>query len=326
MLQNEVLAMAEVHSGNRWQEAGEPAISIIIPAYREAAIIGEVVARIHAVMQADGRPYEILVVDDGSEDETAARALEAGACTISHPYNIGNGAAVKTGIRHARGDILVMLDGDGQHAPEDIPRLLEKLNRYDLVVGARTRDSESQVHRDLANQVYNWLASYVCGRKIEDLTSGFRAMRGDLARGFVYLLPNTYSYPTTITLATVRSGRSLAYVPIRAARRVGKSKIRLLRDGTRFLMIILKIATFFSPLKVFVPASMVMFLTGFGYGLFKVLFLNDRYGPTSAMLMTVAVLVFLVGLVSEQVAQLRFDRSESLMLSSRPSEGDGKAS
>lgn len=315
MLQDEVLTMTEIDGDGSRQEAGEPAVSIIIPAYREAAIIGDVVRRIHAVMQADGRPYEILVVDDGSEDETAARAAEAGADTISHPYNIGNGAAVKTGIRHARGDFLVMLDGDGQHAPEDIPRLLEKLDRYDLVVGARTRDSESQIHRDLANRIYNWLASYVCGRKIEDLTSGFRAMHGDLARGFVYLLPNTYSYPTTITLATVRSGRSLAYVPIKAARRVGRSKIKLFRDGSRFLMIILKIATLFSPLKVFVPASILMFLTGFGYGLFKVLFLHQRYGPTSAMLMTVAVLVFLVGLVSEQVAQLRFDRSEQALLS-----------
>lgn len=291
--------------------AGAPAISVIVPAYREAAVIGQVVERIHKVMQLDGRPYEIIVVDDGSGDETAARAAGTGARTISHPYNIGNGAAIKTGIRHARGSILVMLDGDGQHAPEDIPRLLAQIGPYDMAVGARTRDSDSAAHRDLANLIYNWLATYVCGRRIEDLTSGFRAMKGDLARGFVYLLPNTFSYPTTITLATVRSGRSLAYVPITAARRVGRSKIRPLRDGSRFLMIILKIATLFSPLKVFVPAAILMFLTGFGYGLFKVLFLSQRYGPTSAMLMTVAVVVFMVGLVSEQVAQLRFDRSET---------------
>lgn len=284
-------------------------VSVVIPAYNEAAIIAIVVRKVRTVL--DGQRFEVLVVDDGSTDATAPAAAEAGAQVIKHPYNIGNGAAVKTGIRGARGQILVLLDGDGQHRPEDIPRLLEKVGLYDLVVGARTRESKTHLHRDLANKIYNWLASYVCGRKIEDLTSGFRAMKTDLARGFVYLLPNTYSYPTTITLATVRSGRSLAYVPIKAELRVGKSKIKVFRDGARFFLIILKIATFFSPLKIFIPASILMFLVGFGYGLFKVLFLGARYGPTSAMLMTVAVLIFMVGLVSEQVAQLRFDRSES---------------
>jgi hypothetical protein len=169
----------------------------------------------------------------------------------------------------------------------------------------------------MANRIYNWLATYICGRKIEDLTSGFRAIKADIARGFVYLLPNTFSYPTTLTLAIVRSGYSLAYVPIKTARRVGRSKIKLLQDGSRFLLIILRIATFFSPMKVFLPASVLMFLVGFGYGLFKVIFLNSRYGPTSAMVMTVAVLVFLMGLVSEQVAQLRFGRSDVLDSQSR---------
>lgn len=291
-------------------EGDSPRISIIIPAYNEAEVIGSVVEGVVHTVGEFGLDAEILVVDDGSGDGTAAIAEEAGASVARHPYNIGNGAAVKTGIRRARGEVLVMLDGDGQHSPEDIPRLLAKLESYDMVVGARTSDSETGVHRDLANTVYNWLASYVCNRRIEDLTSGFRAMKAELARGFVYLLPNTFSYPTTITLATLRSGRSLTYVPINACRRVGKSKVRLLRDGLRFLLIVLKIATFFSPLKIFVPASMAMFLTGLGYGLFKVMFLGARYGPTSAMLMTVSVLVFLVGLVSEQVAQLRFDRSE----------------
>jgi glycosyltransferase involved in cell wall biosynthesis len=287
-----------------------PFISVIIPAYNEAGAIGTVVQRLVNVLEASGLDAEILVVDDGSDDETGAIAEEAGATVIKHPYNIGNGAAVKTGIRSARGDILVMLDGDGQHDPEDIPRLLEKLGPYDMVVGARASDSETSVHRDVANTIYNWLASYVCGRRIEDLTSGFRAMKADLARSFVYLLPNTFSYPSTITLAVVRSGRSLAYVPVRVSARVGKSKIRLLRDGSRFLLIVLRIATFFSPLKVFIPASLAVFFTGFGYGLFKVVVLGTRYGPTSAMLMTVSVLIFLMGLVSEQVAQLRFDRTE----------------
>lgn len=287
-----------------------PAVTVIIPALNEARSIANLVDRTHGVLQFRHDAYEIIVVDDGSQDDTAALAQQAGARVISHPYNLGNGAAIKTGIRNARGDILVMMDGDGQHVPEDIPRLLEKLGPYDMVVGARTPESETDTHRDIANQTYNLFATYVCNRKIDDLTSGFRAIKADIARGFAYLLPNTFSYPTTITLASVRSGYSLAYVPIETRRRIGKSKIKLFRDGSRFLLIILKIATFLSPLRVFVPASLLMFLTGFGYGLFKIVALNSRYGPTSAMLMTMAILVFLVGLVSEQVAQLRFDRSE----------------
>lgn len=297
--------------GRMGSEGNGPLISIIIPAYNEAGVIGSVVERVVNTVERSDLDAEILVIDDGSDDYTAAVAERAGAEVVSHPYNIGNGAAVKTGIRRARGDVLVMLDGDGQHDPEDIPRLLDKLGPYDMVVGARTSDSETGAHRDVANRIYNWLASYVCSRRIEDLTSGFRAMKADLAQAFMYLLPNTFSYPTTITLATVRSGRSLGYVPIKAAKRVGRSKISLTRDGVRFLLIVLRIATFFSPLKVFIPASVMMFLTGFGYGLFKVVALGSRYGPTSAMLMTMAILVFLVGLVSEQIAQLRFDRSES---------------
>lgn len=288
-----------------------PKISVIIPAYYEETMITPIINRIQNTLDSLPHTYEIIVVDDGSQDNTAHCAQEAGARVIVHPYNIGNGAAVKTGIRNARGDILVMLDADGQHPPEEIPHLLELLDPYDMVVGARTRESDSDWHRNIANSVYNWFASYVCGRKIEDLTSGFRAIKADVARSFVYLLPNTFSYPTTITLAVVRAGYSLAYVPITAPRRVGKSKIKLFRDGSRFLIIILKVATLFSPFKVFIPMSILMFLTGIGYAFFKVLVLGQRYGPTSAMLMTMAVMIFMVGLVSEQVAQLRFDRAEA---------------
>jgi len=284
-------------------------ISIIVPAFNEAEVIGQLVARIRR-LYPDSTDVEVIVVDDGSTDDTGSIAQAAGAWIIRHPYNMGNGAAVKTGIRNACGQLLVMLDGDGQHAPEDIPKLLSQLGPYDMVVGARTRESETGFHRDLANTVYNSFATYVCGRRIEDLTSGFRAIKGNIAREFVHLLPNTFSYPATITLAIVRSGYSLAYVPIKASRRVGKSKIKLLRDGTRFLLIILKIATLFSPLKVFVPASLFMFLLGIGYGLFKVIVLHTRYGPTSAMLMTMSVVVFLIGLVSEQVASLRMQNRE----------------
>jgi glycosyltransferase involved in cell wall biosynthesis len=285
-------------------------ISVIVPVYHEETVIASVVRNIREVLDKVGKKYEIIVVDDGSQDSTASHAREAGARVISHPYNMGNGASVKTGIRHARGKILVMLDGDGQHSPEDIPQLLEKLGTYDMVVGARSRDSETSLHRDLANKIYNGFATYICKRRIEDLTSGFRAVKGHLARNFLYLLPNTFSYPTTITLATVRAGHSLTYVPIKTVQRIGKSKINLLGDGARFFLIITKIATFFSPFRVFLPVSIIMFLLGFFYGLFKVIVLGTRYGPTSALLMTIAVVVFMVGLVSEQVAQLRFERSE----------------
>jgi glycosyltransferase involved in cell wall biosynthesis len=294
------------------EESGSPIdISIILPAFQEEQGIPPLLNRIREVMDRLGRTWEVVVVDDGSTDGTAARAREAGSRVISHPYNIGNGAAVKTGIREARGRVIVMMDADGQHEPADIPRLLEPLGPYDMVVGARTKASETSLHRDLANKVYNWFASYICNRKIEDLTSGFRAIKATAARAFLYLLPNTYSYPTTLTLAIVRSGRSLKYVPVKAARRVGRSKIRLIRDGSRFFFIIMKIATLFSPMKVFLPVSALMFLTGVGYGLIRIFFFGGRYGPTSAMLITMAVVVFMVGLVSEQVAQLRFDRSEA---------------
>lgn len=285
-------------------------VSIIVPAYREAEGIAAVIERVCRVMDALDHSYEIVVVDDGSDDETARRAKEAGAQVISHPYNMGNGAAVKTGIRNAKGETLVTLDGDGQHAPEDIPRLLEKLGPYDMVVGARAGDSAVSLHRSMANRIYNRFATYMCKRRIEDLTSGFRAVKVEIARQFVSLLPNTFSYPTTITMAVVRSGYSLTYVPVKTTRRVGKSKIRLVKDGSRFLLIIIKIATLFSPMRVFLPVSALMFLSGVGYGLFRIFGLGTRYGPTSAMLMTVAIVIFMVGLVSEQVAQLRFDRSE----------------
>ena len=285
-------------------------LSVIIPVFNEEKIIAPIISQIKTALDALDYQYEILLIDDGSEDNTALIAQEAGARVISHPENMGNGAAIKTGIRNAKGKNLVMMDGDGQHPPEDLPRLLQELGPYDMVVGARVKGSETAAHRDFANRIYNFLASYISGRKIEDLTSGFRVIKAEAARGFVYLLPNTFSYPTTITLALLRSGRSLTYVPYQAKRRVGKSKIKLIRDGIRFLLIILRITTYFSPLKVFIPVSVIMFLLGFGYGLYKVIFLHTRYGPTSAMLMTVSVVVFMVGLVSEQVTQLRFHWSE----------------
>ncbi|MBN1303676.1 MAG: glycosyltransferase family 2 protein [Anaerolineales bacterium] len=281
-------------------------VSVVIPAFNEAQVIASVVARIHETMKTLNIVYEVLVIDDGSQDDTARAASEAGAEVILHPYNIGNGAAVKTGIRSAAGDAIVLMDGDGQHQPEDIPLLLDGLKKYHMVVGARNKETEAELHRNIANSAYNVMASYICDREIQDLTSGFRAIRKNVALEFLNILPNTFSYPTTLTLAVVRSGYGLLYVPIKVFRRTGKSKIKLFQDGTRFLLIILKITTLFSPMKVFLPISILMFLLGFGYGIFKIVFLGTRYGPTSAMLMTVSVVVFLIGLVSEQIAQSRY--------------------
>ena len=288
-----------------------PLVSVIIPARNEAKAIPAIIARVRKVLEESGRSHEIIVVDDGSSDQTAEVAGEAGAIVLCHPYNIGNGAAIKSGIRYARGLSLVMLDADGQHPPEEIPALLDLLEKYHMVVGARGSGSTRSLHRNLANSIYNRFASYVCGRRIVDLTSGFRAIRAGVAKEFISLLPNTFSYPTTITLATVRSGYSLAYLPIKSPERVAgtKSKIRLFRDGVRFFLIIFKITTLFSPLKIFLPVSAFTFLLGLSYGLYKIFVLEGRYGPTSQMLMVFAVLIFLIGLVSEQIAQLRFDRS-----------------
>ncbi len=287
-------------------------VTVIIPAMNEGETISPVVSRTHHVLIGLGISYEILVVDDGSTDFTGETARKAGARVIRHPYTIGNGAAIKTGIRNALGRNLVMLDADGQHAPEDIPRLLEGLKEYDMVVGARTRESKTHFHRRLANGIYNAFASYVCRRRIEDLTSGFRAISAPIAREFITILPNSFSYPTTITLAVIRSGYSLKYESIVTARRHknSKSKIKLFKDGSRFFLILFKITTLFSPLKIFLPISLLTFFTGLGYGLYKILALDSRYGPTSAILMVIAVLMFLIGLVSEQVAQLKFDRSD----------------
>ena len=290
-----------------------PHISVIIPAFNEGIVIGDVIKNIRAVVNKLDKNHEIIVIDDGSVDNTVQSARDAGAVVIQHPYNIGNGAAVKTGIRHARGKILVTIDGDGQHDPNDIIKLVNQIGPYDMVVGSRNSESDTAAHRDVANMVFNSLATYISGRKIEDLTSGFRAVKAHIARQFVYLLPNQFSYPSTITLSIVRAGYSLGYESIRFSRRdeKTKSKIRPLQDGLRFLMIILKIAVFYAPLKIFVPLSIFIFLLGVSYGLMRIFVLSAPYGQTSALLISTAVLTFLVGLVSEQIAQLRFDRSES---------------
>jgi glycosyltransferase involved in cell wall biosynthesis len=279
-------------------------LSIIIPAYNEAESIGLMICRLRELHSE----AEIVVIDDGSVDDTGAIAREAGASVFRHPYNIGNGAAVKSGIRVAGGNILVFMDGDGQHDPEDVKRLLEYIPEYDMVVGARSMAGQASISRALGNQVYNWLASYVAKFKIQDLTSGFRAVKADTARSFLYLLPNTYSYPTTITLGILRSGRSLKYIPIRArARKKGKSGIRLLQDGTRFLMIIIRICTLFSPMRVFLPVSFSMFAVGLARYIYT-LITEGRFTNMSALMFVTSIIIFMMSLISEQICQMRYER------------------
>ncbi|MEA1867963.1 MAG: glycosyltransferase family 2 protein [Thermodesulfobacteriota bacterium] len=280
-------------------------VSIVIPAYNEEAVIGQTVARILSLYP----DFETIVVDDGSTDNTAHKAREAGAKVFQHPYNIGNGAAVKTGIRKASGDLVVLMDGDGQHDPADIARLLEESDHYDLVVGARHGSSQTSLGRRVANWFYNCLASYVAKFPIKDLTSGFRVFHRDTVLRYLYLFPNTFSYPTTSTLTYLRSGFTVKYIPIRQHKRVGKSKIKLMEDGARFILIILRIATLFSPMRIFLPASTFFLLTGLGYYMYTFL-TSNRFTNMSALLLSVGVMVFLLGLISEQITQMRYDRGD----------------
>ena len=283
-----------------------PEISVIIPAYNEALTIAGIVFKIKELYP----DYEIIVVNDGSTDDTADLAKDAGAHVHSHPYNIGNGAAIKSGIRIANGNILVFMDGDNQHNPEDIVNLLKYIPEYDMVVGARSNGDQASLGRTFGNTVYNWLASYVAKFYIPDLTSGFRAIKADIARNLLSLLPNTYSYPTTLTLCVLRSGRSVKYLPINVLRRTtGKSKISPFKDGVRFLMIIIKICTLYSPLRVFLPVSFGLFLLGLSYYLFTYVSYG-RFSNMSLLLFTTSIIIFMMGLVSEQICQMRFERSE----------------
>ncbi|WP_417311584.1 glycosyltransferase family 2 protein [Ectopseudomonas khazarica] len=277
-------------------------LSIILPAKNESAAISATVSGIRQHYPN----AEVIVVNDGSTDGTATVAEAAGARVVHHPYSKGNGAAIKTGARAASGEIIVFMDADGQHDPADIARLLEVLEQgHDMVVGARQKGSQASFGRGLANGFYNKLASWMTGHRIEDLTSGFRAVRADKFREFLYLLPNGFSYPTTSTMAFFRAGYSVAYVPIHAAQRIGKSHIRLLRDGTRFLLIIFKIGTLFSPVKIFAPVALAMFLLASGwYG--YTLYSFGRFTNMSALLYSGAVMVFLMGLISEQITALMY--------------------
>ncbi len=281
---------------------GESMISIVIPARNEAASLAVLLADVCRLLP----DAEVIVVDDGSTDETRAIAAAAGVQVISHPYPMGNGAAIKTGARAATGEVIVFMDGDGQHQAEDIPRLLEKIDAgYDMAVGARVRDSHAGVHRAIANDVFSRFASWMVMQQIDDLTSGFRAVRASKFRQFLYLLPNGFSYPTTITMSFFRAGYGVAYVPIRALERQGKSHIRPLRDGVRFLLIIIKIGTLYSPQKLFLPISASFFLTGICYYAYTYL-TSGRFTNMSALMFISAILTFLIGIVSEQISALHY--------------------
>jgi len=291
-------------------------ISIIIPVFNEAGRLLELLNNIRALQLASS---EIIVIDDGSTDGSADAAMAGGANVIRHPYNIGNGAAIKSGIRAARGRLLVLMDGDGQHRPDDIPKLIAESRNYHMVVGARTKGSKRRFHRYAANVVYNLFASYVTRFKVKDLTSGFRLLSRLDALRFIDLLPNTFSYPTTLTLAFLRSGLTVKYVPIQTLYRAGQSKISLVTDGVRFLLIITKIATLFSPFRVFLPVSIFFFIGGMTNYIYTYV-TTHRFTNMSVFLLTTAVIIFMLGLISEQIALLRMERLSSL--SGHIAEGD----
>ena len=275
--------------------------SVIIPAFNE----GDAVAAVVGDLRGAAAWHEILVVDDGSDDDTSTQAAAAGARVVRHPYNKGNGAAVKSGIRSATGEWVLIIDADGQHHPDDALRLVHQLGDYDLVVGARARETQATLARRWGNDGLNALASYLAERRVPDLTSGFRAARRRHLLEFLHLLPNGFSTPTTTTLAFLRAGYNVRFEPVDARQRTGESKIRFASDGAKFFLILLKVVTIFSPLRIFVPLSIGAFVVGFVYGIGNFV-LHSRMPNGAVLLLLFSVVVFLVGLVSEQIATLRF--------------------
>ena len=282
-------------------------LSIILPAKNEANGLKTVLPAIKALHPE----AELIVVDDGSTDDSVEVAKTFGARVVRHPRSLGNGAAIKSGARAALGDVIVFMDADGQHKPEDISRLLDELNAgNDMVVGARSMASQAGAHRAVANTFYNWFASWMVGQTVSDLTSGFRAVKTALFRKYLYLLPNGFSYPTTITMSFFRAGYVVSYLPIEAPPRIGRSHVRLFRDGARFFLIIFKIGTLYAPLKLFLPISFAFFATACSYYLYTYLSVG-RFTNMSALLFITSILVFLMGLISEQISALNYKDSDN---------------
>lgn len=281
-------------------------LSVIIPACNEAPALKKILP-----LLLDRHPAaEIIVVNDGSSDATAEVGRNFPVTVIDHPYQKGNGAAIKTGARAATGDVCVFMDADGQHRPEEIDKLLDKINDdYDMAIGARDFNAHASLARGLANGFYNWLAGKVTGHRIDDLTSGFRAARSDRFREFINILPNGFSYPTTITMAFLRTGYSVGFIPVEVASRKGKSHIKLIRDGVKFLLIIFRVGVLYSPLKIFFPISALIFSSGLGYYLYTYLS-QGRFTNMGILLFITSVFVFLVGLVSEQITFLIYSQNK----------------
>lgn len=284
-------------------------LSIVIPAKNEQEGLATFLPRLCQLYPE----AEIIVVDDGSTDATVEVCRDAGVKVVSHPYSKGNGAAIKTGARAARGEYIVFMDGDGQHDPADIERLLYRMEEgYDLVVGARSGlSSQANIARWSANNLYNKLAGWMVNREIPDLTSGFRCVKRHKFLEFLYLLPNGFSYPTTSTMAFFRAGYSVGFVPITVAPRIGSSHINLLRDGVRFFLIIFKIGTLYSPLKVYFPMALLFSGLGFFNYLISTLATGTwRFSNMSTLLILAGIVVFLMGLLAEQLTNLQYKESD----------------
>jgi len=280
-------------------------VSVVIPAKNEAASLPELLSDLKKLGIVD----EIIVVNDGSTDDTSVICGDYSVVEVKHQYSKGNGASIKSGASAANGDVIVFMDADGQHQPRDIPRLLEKLSvGYDMVVGARDAKSQASIGRLAANTLYNKLSSWIVDQNIPDLTSGFRVVKADKFRQFLYLLPNGFSYPTTSTMAFFRAGLSVGYIPITALKREGNSHINYLKDGVRFLIIIFKVASLYSPLKLFTPISLVFFLLGLARYAFTYIE-SSTFTNMSALLFVTSVLIFLIGIVSEQITVLMYQRA-----------------
>ncbi len=287
------------------QKKSDSKVSVIIPAYNEGKGIFTIIKKLKTLYP----DFEILVIDDGSTDNTADEARRAGAIVFSHPYNIGNGAAIKRGLGYASSNIVVLMDADGQHRPEDVKNLLKYIDKYDMVVGSRKGQRSSFIRR-IGNWIYNRLASYICQFTVEDLTSGFRVLKKEQVLPFLYLFPSRFSYPTTITMAFLRNGLSIKYVPISLGKRRSKSKINIFRDGMRFFIIIVKIATLYSPLRIFLPVSLFFFLLGIAYYLYTFL-KYGRFTNMGMLLFINSIIIFMLGFISEQISQLHYKEDKN---------------